>query len=413
MKRKNTILIIVTGIIVVGAIFYFFKIENSSADAYVVKRGNLEAIINSRGEVQGEKSTRIELPKALCDFSLGVFGFKINNLIEEGKSVKKGDFIASLDPSEIFNSMRSKQDEKERTDADLKNAVIDSMVILTKKREEITNAILDMEYLKVDLEMSKYESAAEQRKTKMKYQKAEIALDKKRRDYKLEQNKLKVRIIRQEERVKRLDEYLHKYRQAISSNSIFAPEDGIVSFARTYDGKKLTKDSHVNIFNPLVATLPDMSKAIAETYIKEIDIAKINKGDSVRIVVDALPDKTLPGKIINIANMGEDKDGFDMKVFKVIVRIDYSDPGIKAGMACNVDVILNKYENQLLVPLEAVFIADNKSFVYKKEGHKIFKQLVTIGGEDELNAIVLKGLNEGDKVLTIQPDSMNILATEN
>ena len=53
-------------------------------------------------------------------------------------------------------------------------------------------------------------------------------------------------------------------------------------------GKKLTKDSRISTWMPLLATLPDMSSAIVETYIKEIDITKISLGDSAQITVDAI-----------------------------------------------------------------------------------------------------------------------------
>ena len=61
-------------------------------------------------------------------------------------------------------------------------------------------------------------------------------------------------------------------------------------------GKKITKDSRVYSWMPTLAMLPDMSSVIVQTYIKEIDITKINPGDSVRVKVDALPDKILTGK---------------------------------------------------------------------------------------------------------------------
>lgn len=373
-----------------------------------ITRGNLSASISGRGEVEGEKSVRIELADVLQDNQLRVWSFKINDLIAEGKQAKKGDFIAQLDPSELMNNMRERMTEKEKVDADLKNAVIDSTVTLTAKREDITNALLDLQYKQIDLDMSKYESGAEQRKAKMAYQKAQILLDKAKRDYQLEQNRLKVKIARYESNSNKLADVIDKFQRAMGCLRISSPGDGIVMIGEDFMGKKLTKDSRIYSWMPLLATLPDMSSAIVDTYIKEIDITKIKLGDSARIVVDALPNKAFTGKVIKIANMGEEKSGFDMKVFQVVIRFDHADEELKPGMTCNNDIIFANYSNQLLVPQKSVFSKGNARVVYLKRSGKIIEQPVELGAENEENVVILKGVEEGDKILLYQPDAKEI-----
>ncbi len=402
-KRKYQILIAALVVIGIGTLAYF-QLKPETGKYYKIKKGNLEVVVNCKGEVKGEKYTEINLPEAVCNQELRVYQLKIVDCILEGKAVKKGDYIAKLDEGQFSTMMRDIMQQKEKMDADLRNAVLDSTVTLTGRREDINNAKLDLEYLKIDLEQSKFESEAYQRKTQMNYQKAENQVEKIRRDYLLTKNRLKIQVVRSEERVKEFQDQIQKYQEALMSTTIKAPEDGIVMFAKDWSGKTYGKDSELNIWRPLIATLPDMSVVIAETYIKEIDIAKIQLNDSVRITIDALPDKVFWGRVIRIATIGEDHKDFDMKAFKVIVRFDGSDKDMKPGMTANSDVIVNSYKDKVLVPLKSVFSKDGKQLVYVKKGSDIVENEISILAENEEFGVVQSGINEGDVVLLYQPD---------
>ena len=153
-----------------------------------------------------------------------------------------------------------------------------------------------------------------------------------------------------------------------------------------------------------MATLPDMSVVISETYIREIDISKVQLNDSVKITIEALPDKVFWGKVIKIATIGEDHPDFDMKAFKVIIRFDRSDKDMKPGMSANNDIIVNSYSDQLLVPLKAIFAKNGKQIVYLKDGRKITEQEITTVAENDEFAVVDKIIKEGDVVLLYQPE---------
>lgn len=391
-------------VLVAVAVFFAFRITPVSDKTYKIKRGNLETVINCKGEVKGEKFTEINLPLEVCDQELRVYQLKIVDVILEGKAVKKGDYIAKLDESQIMNNMRNQMMDKEKTDADLRNAILDSTVTLSNRRQNIVNALLDLEYQKIDLEQSKYESEAFQRKTQMNYQKSELQVDKLRRDYLLEKNRLKIQVGRFQAYVNKLQSQIDRYQKAIAATTIRTPEDGIVMFAKDYSGKPYGKDTEINIWRPLIATLPDMSKVITETYVKEIDIAKINQNDSVRITIDALPDKVFLGNVVKIATIGEDHRDFDMKAFKVIIRFAESDKELKPGMSSNNDIIIKNIKDQLLIPIHAIFTKEGKKIVYVKRNGDITEQPIEPTGENDDFVSVNKNLKEGEIILLYQPD---------
>lgn len=404
LKNKNYL--IITGIILLVAVAFFFafNVSPESEKTYRVKRGNLESVINSKGEVKGEKYTEINLPPEICNNELRIYELKIVDVINEGKIVKKGDYIAKVDESQLVNSMRNLMLDKEKTDADLRNAILDSTVMQSNRRQNILNALLDLEYQKIDLEQSKYESEAYQRKTQMSYQKAELAVEKIKRDYLLEKNRLKVQVGRHQTRVERLQKRIDSYQQAIAATTIRTPEDGIVMFAKDRSGKTYGKDTEISIWRPLIATLPDMSMVIAETYVKEIDIAKIHLRDSVRITIDALPDKVFYGNVVKIATIGEDHKDFDMKAFKVIIRFEKPDKELKPGMTSNNDIIINNVKDQLLIPVQAVFKKNGQKVVYLKNNGATSEQVIQPIGENDQFVAVGEELKEGDILLLYQPE---------
>jgi multidrug efflux pump subunit AcrA (membrane-fusion protein) len=205
---------------------------------------------------------------------------------------------------------------------------------------------------------------------------------------------------------------IDKYMEALAATTIKAPEDGIVMFAKDWMGKTYGKDSEMNIWNPLIATLPDMSVAISETYIREIDISKVQLNDSVRISIDALPDKVFWGRVIKIATIGEDHKDFDMKAFKVIVRFDKSDKDMKPGMTVNNNILIASYKDKLIVPLKAVFSKEGKQIVYLKKTGGVSEHEVKLTDENEEFGVVQEGVSEGDVILMYQPEKFKPVTSE-
>jgi multidrug efflux pump subunit AcrA (membrane-fusion protein) len=232
----------------------------------------------------------------------------------------------------------------------------------------------------------------------MAYEKAVIALDKKRRDYLLQQNKMKMHVMRLERRVKELSDLISRYQTAIRATRVTTPGDGIVMLAKKWDGTKYSKDDEINIWRPLLATLPDMSTVISETYVKEIDVTKVNVGDSVSISIDALPDKKYTGKVTYVAPIGEDHQGFDMKVFRVVIQFDKGNGDLKPGMTCTNHIIIHHYMDQPIIPEDYVYAENGNKVVYVKRNGEMVSQPVQLGAGAKNMVVVLQGLSEGDRI---------------
>ncbi len=407
-KRKKTIYIAVGGLVLFIAVVFFFG-KKISSNVYKVKRENFEAIISCKGEIQSEKAVFITIPDIFGDRTLEIYETQIKDLIPEGSIVKKGDYVALLDQGRIKQLKQANEESLKKILFNYNDAKIDSAVDLVALRDGIEQFIFDLKYKEIELEQAAFESPAYQRKAQMAYERALRQLDYKKRAYQMTQKSLRIQVARDEDWVKRLTEKDNKYQIAFDEARITAPQDGMVIYGRTFGrggSRKLGIGSNVSMQNRVIATLPDLSVLVSETYVEEIYISKIKVGDSARIYIDALKNQVKIGAISSISNVGQEMTGFDSKVFKVNIRISSENNKIKPAMTTNNEIIIDKEENVLVIPRAAMFEKSGKQYVYIKEFGKVSIRDVECGSQNEKFVVVKSGLKEGDKILLSKPENI-------
>jgi HlyD family secretion protein len=137
---------------------------------------------------------------------------------------------------------------------------------------------------------------------------------------------------------------------ALDASNITAPQPGMVVYARVRGNRKIRVGDEVGSWRPEIASIPDLSVLVSETYVEEIDIAKISVGDSVLITVDATPGEKFRGIILRMANVGQDLSGFESKVFAVTIELAESNKKLLPGMTSTNQIILERIPQQLTIP---------------------------------------------------------------
>lgn len=403
--NRNKIIWISAAVVLLIAVILIGRTTVTSEKFYTVKPVHFELAINTKGEVRGKNAVVISLPDALRRRDLRIYQLKLKDMVQEGTMVKKGDWVATLDAAAITERLQNNKQDLDRRRAELNDAKIDSAIQLTALREELREFKYDLEYQKIELEQAKYESPAYQRKQQMNYNRTLRQMDKKKRDYELKRLNLKTKTRRIEERFDRYQKMDELYKKALASTRVTAPKKGMVMYAKLWNGKKLKVGDEVNIWMPTIATLPDMSVLVSETYIKEIDISKVAIGDSVEVLIDALPGNKYSGTISKIANIGQEIPGYDTKVFKVAIDLNEHSKEIKPAMTTNNNIIVESYDDVLAIPRRCLFTQNEESFVFMKENGEIIKKRVTPGTENEEEVIIVSGLKESDKILQKVPEN--------
>jgi len=409
IKQHKKWIVIGSGISILILAFLIFSGVKRSSNIYRVKRENFEALISCKGEIQSEKAELITIPFIFGDRTLEIYDTQIKDLVPEGSILKKGDFVGLLDQGRVKQLKENNVEVLKKALFENNDAKIDSAVDLEALRDGIEQFGFDVRYLKVEFDQSVYESPAFQRKAQMAYERGLRQLEEKKRAYQLTQQSLRIRIERAENIINKLVEKDKKYQIAFDDSRITAPKDGMLIYGRTYGrggSRKLSINSWVSMQNPVIATLPDLTIPVSETYVEEIYISKIKVGDSARVYIDAIKNLQKVGIISNISNVGQEMAGFDSKVFKVIIRIAKDQSPIKPAMTTNNEIIISREQNVLVIPRTALFTEDGRQYVYVREHGEDLIRDVECGNESDKFAVIKKGLKEGDKILLSRPENV-------
>jgi hypothetical protein len=187
---------------------------------------------------------------------------------------------------------------------------------------------------------------------------------------------------------------------------------GMVIYVREWNGKKKGVGSLWYTFDPTVATLPDLTQMESQTYINEVDVRKIALGQKVQITLDADPTKKLDGVVTAIANVGEQRPNQDSKVFEVKVQVTKPDTTLRPGMTTANAIEVASLPSVLSVPLEAVVNEAGFSYVYKKDGSHVVKQMIESGTTNDNEMVVKRGVTQEDHVLLTVPTDKTGIKTE-
>ncbi|HKK38718.1 MAG TPA: efflux RND transporter periplasmic adaptor subunit, partial [Cryomorphaceae bacterium] len=194
---------------------------------------------------------------------------------------------------------------------------------------------------------------------------------------------------------------------------------GMLIYKKDWNGQSVGKGSQISAWDPVVATLPDLSTMISVTYVNEVDIRKVKQGQEVELGLDAFPDKKLSGDVIKVANVGEQRPNSDAKIFQVNIELNERDDLLKPSMTTSNQIITDTQEDALHIPIEGLFNQDDSiTYVFKKSGLSVQKQEVMIGATNTNEVIILAGLNEGDEVYLnripdMEDDKVNLIPEMN
>ncbi|BDU69180.1 RND transporter [Geothrix oryzae] len=144
---------------------------------------------------------------------------------------------------------------------------------------------------------------------------------------------------------------------------VTAPMNGVVIKKGVELGDTIT--SGVSSFNAgtVVFTVADLGSLIVKVNLNEVDIAKVKVGQPVRITLDAYPQRAFTGKVRFVAPAADLVE--KIKVFKVEVALDELTEAFKTGMSANVEILGEKRDKAVSVPLEALQRRDGQTVVYR------------------------------------------------
>lgn len=402
MSRKYAIVAILVVLVLASWLAFGTKSTETVALFTTPNRGPFKVDVTTTGELRAKNSTSIRGPEGTREFR--IFNLTIQRLVPEGTLVKKGDFVAELDRSELTNSLQDAMLELEEAKSQLELAQLDSSLNLSSDRDQLVNLQYALEEAEIGVEQSKFESPAVQRQANIDLERAQRDLEQAKKSYATQVKKAEANIreiqadLQQEQReVQRIQETMQRF-------TIYAPENGMVIYRRNRDGSKVAEGSNVSAWDPVVAELPDFSVMESVTYVNEVDIQKVREGQQVDVGLDAMPDKRLTGVITDVANIGEQRPNSDSKVFQVVIEVNETDSTLRPAMTTSNVIHVNALADAMFVPLETVHTVDSMNYVFKRSGLEPVMQQVILGIMNENDVVIHEGLSLDDQVYLSTPE---------
>ncbi len=398
MSRKTIFIFLGLAIVVILTLIGLSKsgvikggVKGKSVETELVERATIIETVAATGKIQ---------PEIEVSISSEVSGEIIGLPIIEGQDVKKGDLLVRINPDLVQGALNQVQ-------ASLQNS-----------RSGLAQAEANLKVAKLNYD-----------RNKPLFDKGVIS----RSDYERAESDYEVAKANKQSAFYNVQSVAAQVKQArdnLGRTSIFAPRDGTISKLSVELGERVVGTAQMT--GTEIVRVANLSNMEVEVDVNENDIVKIEVGDSTVVEVDAYLKKEFKGIVTEIANSAEASLTADQVTnFKVKVRIleeSYKDltegksesySPFRPGMTATVDVITQRRENSVAIPISAIVIksdtsatkrgkpkkdtkGDDKKFecVFVKNGNKAKLKVVTTGIQDDSKIEILSGLSEDDEIIT-------------
>jgi multidrug efflux pump subunit AcrA (membrane-fusion protein) len=185
---------------------------------------------------------------------------------------------------------------------------------------------------------------------------------------------------------------------------IVAPYSGVVQTvaSETADTLRTLQPGDPVIVGQAVITMASEGGFIVRTRVDEQDVANVRTGQPAIVSGEDLGTTKLPGHVATIGAVAQKSDDPSNTARQVIttVVLDKTVPFLRDGMTVDVDIVTVDRSHVLALPSDAIRRDDkNKPYVLLVVAGKTVKRNVTLGPNNDAQAIVARGLKPGDVVI--------------
>lgn len=186
---------------------------------------------------------------------------------------------------------------------------------------------------------------------------------------------------------------------ALERTQLKAPFDGTVAEITGELGEFVTP-SPIGVPTPPAVDIIDTSCLYVLAPIDEVDAPEIKADMPARISFDAYNKKFFNGKVRRISPYVLDREK-QARTVDIEVNFIQDDNKISMlpGYSADVEIILDSHANVIRIPTEAL-LEGQKVFIYDKDNKTIYEKEVTTGLSNWKYTEVLKGLKQGEQVVT-------------
>ena len=275
------------------------------------------------------------IPRIKVDLSADITGRITRLSVKDGDQVREGQFLLQIDPQQY-------EAQVQRAEASLANA----RASLAQARANLLQAQRNLERQQ---EIRRTNAAlisaqeVEQLATQLDVNKALVTAA--------------------EENVKQGEASLKDSRYQLSRTTIYAPMTGRVTRLNVELGETAIMGT-LNKDAATLLTISDMSSLETKVKVDETDVSRIAIGDSAVIQIDAFPDTTFIGRVVEISNSsvkGATAGSTDQAIdYEVTVRILNPPVDTRPDFSSTAKIVTDTRTKALAIPIIALTVRENE-----------------------------------------------------
>lgn len=411
-KSKKKIVIIVAVLLILGGIGWAAtkfggKPIGETVSVKKVEKGLLEQKIGITGIIEGTDSAEItsNLPYEVTEIR-----------VKEGDVVEKGDILAVLDAQMLESDLKMAKNELELAQIQLeeqRNTKVDTSTASAELQVKQAKADQEEAHRQLGIKKSLLESGAianeEYLQTKTAANRADMALEVANENLRRTKAEIQKAMEASEvkgSQVRRIEiqkEAVQQKEKELEKAYIKSPIAGTITRVNAKLGRLATVASDSMVSSRALFIVENLSDLRMRVYVSEYDIGKVSVGQKVSITSDTLNKDKVSAVVARIAPTGELKQNSTTRemVIPVEIQITGKDKRLLAGVSAQATIELDKKDNVLKVPVDALYEKEGESYValFQEDGTvKVVK--VTIGLESSTEAEISgEGIQEGTQVI--------------
>ena len=242
-------------------------------------------------------------------------------------------------------------------------------------------------------------------------QQAELALERVRRRTAADIVQAETRLKADERQLQRQQAQLEDIQTQVRKCRIEAPVGGMVVYATTGRGGWRGNDEPLEVGREVreqeeLIHIPVADAKSARITVHESALDDVAVGQRVLVRVDAAQERSFPGRVARISPLPDATSQWlnpDLKVYDTEIHLDGALDGLRTGMSCEAEILIEEYDDALYVPVHAVVRVGPQPTVYVVEEGALVARAVEVGLDNGRMIHVLDGLEEGEPVALAPP----------
>ena len=323
-------------------------------------------------------------------------------LAPAGSLVKKGNLIAQIDAQPIKDHVDDLSALVIQADADIKKRKAEQAIEMENLRQTLRAAKAAVDKARLDNGAAEIRMPIDKELLQLGIQEAEAQHKELQSEIVTTEEKQRAEIRVLEYTRDRHTRHRDRHTRDLTKFTVHAPIGGLVvmhSIWRSGDFGQIQLGDQVWPGQPFMKIV-DVNSMQVEAQVNQVESENLRIGQSVRVNFDAFPGLSLAGKVRSVGAMAVAgwRENYYIRTLPVVISILGSDSRVIPDLSASGDVILDRRENTLIAPIEAVRFESGKRVAYIKQGDHFSARAVKVGTGNNTQVEILAGLNAGDEV---------------